>query len=253
MGRRSGLGKGLGALIPPAPGESESNSSAGAQRIYRSLARASGEGRRPPLLEVRSESDRARGGDPRRVAWYDPASDKIGIDDKVLQMCASMHGRRAEACVALFLGHELAHFYKDHRWGGDFGSRFAGLNVARRIQQRDASPEQMLSSKNADAQSDIWSLGAVLFELLVARVPFTADTLPELVVNCEVAALDIDPHPASCPSWRVGIGWYGRGPPLPRAMARVIGRESARIPLRSRPRPRQRAGPVSTPPVWRRW
>src|SRR5439155_2537768 len=42
------------------------------------------------------------------------------------------------------------------------------------------------------------------------------DTLPELVVNCEVAALDIDPHPASCPSWRVGIGWYGRGRPLPR-------------------------------------
>ncbi len=45
------------------------------------------------------------------------------------------------------------------------------------------APEQMLSAKNADAQSDIWSLGAVLFELLTGRVPFLADTLPELVLK----------------------------------------------------------------------
>ena len=82
------------ATIGIAPAGSEADRAAAAQRVYRSLARASGEGRRPPVLEVRSESDRARGGDPRRVAWYDPASDKIGIDDKVLQMCAGMPGRR---------------------------------------------------------------------------------------------------------------------------------------------------------------
>ena len=45
------------------------------------------------------------------------------------------------------------------------------------------APEQILSAKNADAQSDIWSLGAVLFETLTGRVPFEAETFPELVLK----------------------------------------------------------------------
>jgi len=45
------------------------------------------------------------------------------------------------------------------------------------------APEQILSAKNADAQSDIWSLGAVLFEILTGRVPFEAETFPELVLK----------------------------------------------------------------------
>jgi len=45
------------------------------------------------------------------------------------------------------------------------------------------APEQVLSAKNADAQSDIWSLGAVLFELLCGHVPFEAETFPELVLK----------------------------------------------------------------------
>lgn len=45
------------------------------------------------------------------------------------------------------------------------------------------APEQVLSAKNADTQSDIWSLGAVLFELLAGHVPFEAETFPELVLK----------------------------------------------------------------------
>jgi serine/threonine-protein kinase len=44
------------------------------------------------------------------------------------------------------------------------------------------SPEQMQSSKNVDARSDIWSLGIVLYELVTGQAPFQADTLPELVL-----------------------------------------------------------------------
>lgn len=42
------------------------------------------------------------------------------------------------------------------------------------------SPEQMASSRNVDQRTDIWALGAILFELLTGQVPFQADTMPQL-------------------------------------------------------------------------
>jgi serine/threonine-protein kinase len=42
------------------------------------------------------------------------------------------------------------------------------------------SPEQMAASRDVDARSDIWSLGAVLYQLLTCTAPFVADTMPEL-------------------------------------------------------------------------
>jgi serine/threonine-protein kinase len=46
---------------------------------------------------------------------------------------------------------------------------------------RYMSPEQLKSSKTVDTRSDIWALGAVLYELLVHAYPFPAETMSELV------------------------------------------------------------------------
>jgi eukaryotic-like serine/threonine-protein kinase len=44
------------------------------------------------------------------------------------------------------------------------------------------SPEQMMSPRDVDGRTDIWALGTIIYELLTARVPFEAETLPAISV-----------------------------------------------------------------------
>jgi serine/threonine-protein kinase len=71
------------------------------------------------------------------------------------------------------------------------------------------SPEQMQSARNADARSDIWALGIVLFELLTGRVPFDAEQITELVLKIMAT-----PTPTLA---QLGIG-------VPQGLDRVIQR-----------------------------
>jgi eukaryotic-like serine/threonine-protein kinase len=53
------------------------------------------------------------------------------------------------------------------------------------------SPEQMRSAKDVDAQTDIWALGVILFELVTGRPPFQAESVTELAIK-----VDREPTPA---------------------------------------------------------
>jgi eukaryotic-like serine/threonine-protein kinase len=53
------------------------------------------------------------------------------------------------------------------------------------------SPEQMASARDVDQRADIWAIGTVLYELITGRVPFEAETMPQL---CTLI-LHTDPPP----------------------------------------------------------
>lgn len=73
----------------------------------------------------------------------------------------------------------------------DFGISRAALTADLRLTATSAilgtpmymAPEVLESAKNAEVTSDIWSLGATLFELLTGRPPYTGDTPVEIYAH----------------------------------------------------------------------
>ena len=156
-----------------------------ASAIYSRLARVSGDGRQPPQLQVPPEG---RSPDGRRVAWYDPGTRTIGIEAKTVRLCQSM-GPRSEACLAFYLGHELAHFYKDHAWAADFGSRFSATPTAGMI--RPIGEQQRLTF---EAQAD--DVGVIYGYLAGYDTPGVAGDALSLVYKAYAIAQTSPDYPS---------------------------------------------------------
>ena len=62
------------------------------------------------------------------------------------------------------------------------------------------SPEQLKSSRNVDARSDIWSLGVTIYELVIGRQPWNAESITELTLR-----IAMDPLPTLPPGTPNGL------------------------------------------------
>jgi eukaryotic-like serine/threonine-protein kinase len=79
------------------------------------------------------------------------------------------------------------------------------------------APEHLTSALQPDIRSDIYSLGAVLFEILAGRRPFQSDTLVELAMQ----------HKQAAPPELIR-----QAPHVPREVAQLVRRMMANEPLR---------------------
>ena len=107
-----------------------------AKGVFDRLVRSIGDGRTKPRFFVRPSDVPGR----MRVAWFDPKKNAIGLEEDTYDLCVSL-GADSLNALSFLMGHELAHYYKDHGWIGDFGSGFTDLEVGQEMKalRRDLS------------------------------------------------------------------------------------------------------------------
>ncbi|HEY6872244.1 MAG TPA: hypothetical protein VI298_05885 [Geobacteraceae bacterium] len=125
--------------------------------IFDNIARAFGDGSIPPKLIVRPVT--ARGG--MQVAYYYPGTEGtltaddqleesyIAIDEKVYDLLATL-GSDRENGLAVLLAHEMAHYYRQHGWVGEFGNAFADTEMGKKMQKTASAEEVIKIETEAD-------------------------------------------------------------------------------------------------------
>ncbi len=110
-----------------------------AQAVFDDIVRAIGDGRSAPHLRLLSGA----GDGALNVAWYSPKQHAITLEEKAYDLCRAQ-GADSLAALGFLLAHELAHYYKDHLWGADFGRSFADLDVGKKLKAQQLAPDKLV-------------------------------------------------------------------------------------------------------------
>ncbi|RMH69168.1 MAG: hypothetical protein D6675_13670 [Gemmatimonadetes bacterium] len=103
--------------------------------VYDDLVRAIGDGRSAPVLRMSNNV---------KVAVFWPDRNMIEVEEAVYDLCTRLGADSLNALAAI-LGHELAHFYKDHKWVNEFGNAFADLHAGKTV--KSAGPVERVKSE----------------------------------------------------------------------------------------------------------
>ncbi|MCE3225831.1 MAG: tetratricopeptide repeat domain protein [Bacteroidetes bacterium] len=95
--------------------------------VYDRIATTAKDSRKQPTYNFIYNS-----GKPYFNAYYNPSNNTINLGEGIYDLCAEF-GADSMNALAMVLGHELAHFYKDHGWGMAFGTANEDLEVASKI------------------------------------------------------------------------------------------------------------------------
>ena len=136
------------------------------------------------------------GNDLNQVLRHHGPQDPSIVCDLMLQACEGL--AEAHAIGIIHRDIKPSNFFITRRPDGsmllkilDFGISKAPINYDDNLTQTHSvigtpsymAPEQMKSGRDADARSDIWSMGIVMYQLLHGRLPFAAASYAELAIQ----------------------------------------------------------------------
>ncbi|MBT4098748.1 MAG: hypothetical protein HOM68_18475 [Gemmatimonadetes bacterium] len=119
-----------------------------ARTIFDDLIRAIGDGRTPPRLRLLPADETVDMG----AVWFEPDAGAVLLEERAYDALTA--GPDSLDALAFVLGHELAHYYKDHNWTGDFARSFADLDVGRTLKGLAGSSRR---STEIETESDYFS------------------------------------------------------------------------------------------------
>jgi tetratricopeptide (TPR) repeat protein len=116
------------------------------EKVYNDISRTVQDMRKPPAFNF-VYNYRTR---PYYNAYYSPSNNTINFGEGVYDLAAKF-GKDSINILAAVIGHELAHYYKDHGWAHAFGKANPDTDIKTQIKQTDYDGE---SRANMEAEAD---------------------------------------------------------------------------------------------------
>ncbi len=115
--------------------------------VYDKIAATAKDSRKAPTFNMIYNYSK-----PYYNAYYSPLDNTINLGEGIYDLCKEFGADSLDA-LAMVLGHELAHFFKDHGWGMAFGTANEDLEVAAKIYKLKLTPTR---KTECEAQADYY-------------------------------------------------------------------------------------------------